>query len=153
MNSAASYHGESNPQCRLPKQRIRDWVWNQRGWPHHDENRYFSAKNSVYNRKRKIKFIPVQLHLCEVPNVPCTWSLQRYMPILYLDQGQLHRSRHFYAWAGNSHRGQGKVHANTCCCIYHFVYRMAIQKCLLSILGLIFPSWKHILSWLRTSRA
>ena len=30
---------------------------------------------------------------------------------------------------------------------------MTTEKCLLSILGLIFPSWKHVLSWLRTSWA
>jgi len=108
---------------------------------------------SIFSRKRKLKFIPVQLQLCEVPNVPCTWSLQQYMPILYLDRDQLHCSRRSCAWAENWHRGQGKAHTNIYCCIHHFVCRMTIEKYLLSILGLIFPSWRHVLSRLRASRA
>ena len=76
---------------------------------------------SIFSRKRQVKFIPVQLHLCEVPNAPCTWSLQQRMPILYLNRDQLHCSRRSCAWAGNWHRGQGKVRTNTCCYIHHFV--------------------------------
>ena len=108
---------------------------------------------SIFSRKRKVTFIPVQLQLCEVPNVPCTWSLQQCMPILYLDRGQLHCLRCSCAWAEIWHWGQGKVHTNICCCIHHFVGWMTVEKCLLSILGLVFPSWMHVLSWLRASRA
>ena len=79
--------------------------------------------------------------------------LQRYMPILYLNQGQLHYLRRSCAWAGNWHQEQGKVHVNTCCHICHFVCQIKIEECLLSILGFILPSWNHVLSWLRTSRA
>jgi hypothetical protein len=46
------------------------------------------------------------------------------------------------------------VHTNTCWCIHHSIDQMTFEtrNGLLSILGLIFPSWRHVLPWLRASR-